>query len=80
MEDVREGCDTNPPSSPGHAEQGEDSGPPQEIKKDATLSNGLVKADIKRELELSEVIKQEQSEKQSNDGMNDKEEENRSES
>ncbi|ENN77560.1 hypothetical protein YQE_05856, partial [Dendroctonus ponderosae] len=78
MEDVREGCDTNPPSSPGHAEQGEDSSPLQEIKKDATLSNGLVKADIKSEIELSEVIKQEQFEKRSNDEMNDKEEENSS--
>lgn len=31
MEDVREGCDANPPSSPGHAEQ-ENGGSPALIK------------------------------------------------
>ncbi|KAL1501738.1 hypothetical protein ABEB36_007014 [Hypothenemus hampei] len=84
MEDVREGSDANPPSSPGHAEQGEEKFRKDKINEETTTENGVV--DYAQEDEdngviedpvLEEInIKQEQEERKSDEEIDEKQNEN----
>lgn len=79
MEDVREGCDANPPSSPGHAEQRHGGVQHEEpLKTEDVRENGLEEDHKKEDIEAKvALIKEEQDDKKSDEEMEDKHEENR---
>lgn len=80
MEDVREGCDANPPSSPGHAEQGHARND-QVIEKpeiEKVRENGVEVDNGAEDMDAKEIIVKE--EKRSDDELDEKQEEDSSHS